>query len=124
MLDVYPEMMRRALDACEALPPDRAATVRFEDLAVRPMETLRAIYDRLSLPDFDLARPKIDAYLHSIRSYRVDTHALPTSIVERIADRWQPIFQRLDYPTDPRTRTPHGGRRAPLTSAARHLSGC
>jgi hypothetical protein len=46
------------------------ASVRFEELEQNPIAVLHGIYLALGLERFEEARPRIEAYLDSIRDYR------------------------------------------------------
>jgi omega-hydroxy-beta-dihydromenaquinone-9 sulfotransferase len=51
------------------IPPGQLIEIAFEDLDRDPLGQLRAIYDGLSLGDFEPARPALESYLASIAGY-------------------------------------------------------
>ena len=92
-----------ALDAGEAIPPQRWIRVRYEDIFDRPVELFRGVYERLGLPFTD-----------DIASHCASMGSRPTSIVsgmparskwrqrnpeavERILPMLEPVMKRLGY---------------------------
>ena len=51
----------------------------------------------LDAPPTTAARPRIEAYLHSIHDYSKFTYTLSKESVGRVTERWQPFVTRFDY---------------------------
>lgn len=97
VLETYPRVMDRVLRDCADLPAGALAAVRFEDLERDPVGALERIYRSLELPGFADARPRIDAYLETIRHYRKANHRLEPAAAAQVGRRWRPLIQRLGY---------------------------
>ena len=54
---------RRILRASSGLKPSRYRLVRYEDLAQRPVETMRGVFEFMGLPDADVAHPPQQAHV-------------------------------------------------------------
>ena len=62
------------------------------------MGQLRRIYGELSLPDFAVAEPAVQAYLDALRGYQKNQFApLEPALRERIAREWRRCFEAWGY---------------------------
>lgn len=95
ILATFSRMMDRHLAEVPVLPAGSYVELAYRDLVADPVAALRAIYERLSLEDFEAARPRFEAYLTSVRDYRANRYD-PTprsaALVEahwgRFLDHW------------------------------------
>jgi hypothetical protein len=83
----------------EHVDPARIVDLPYEDLVRDPLGQLQSIYERLELGDFERVRPKVEAYLGSVKDYQRNTHELEPEIRAQIAQRWAPYFERYGYAT-------------------------
>lgn len=81
-----------------AIPSGRLAELRYEDLRAQPMQELARVYEELSLPGWDRARPPIAAYLERIRSYKTNAYTLDDTARALVAKHWGAQFEQLSYP--------------------------
>jgi hypothetical protein len=70
VLEAYPRQAKSFREDAGKLPERMLASVRFEELERNPIAILHGIYRALGLERFEEARPRIEAYLDSIRDYR------------------------------------------------------
>jgi hypothetical protein len=75
--------------------------LRFEDLVASPQDCLTAIYQELSLPDFERFWPEVSAYLRSIADYKKSSYTLTEEVRAKINQRWGFFFQRYGFPLVP-----------------------
>jgi hypothetical protein len=102
VLELYPRMMGRLLEEVDRLPGRAIIHVRFEQLERDPLGQLERIYRSIQLGDYEAARPRIEAYLHSIHDYSKSTYFFSKESVGRVTERWQPFVARFGYhPPDP-----------------------
>jgi len=97
ILDAYPRMMRQLIDESVDLPAERFIEVGYDDLDDDPLGVLERIYRQLSLGDFAVDRPQIEAYLASVQQYQRNTYQLEPDAQQRVWTRWQPFFERWGY---------------------------
>ncbi len=92
------ERMYAAFD-CDAprLPADRLYEVRYEDLVRDPLGQLRAMYEQLSLGNFEAARPGIERYLAEVKDYQTNRYELAPELKAEIRRRWAGYFARYGY---------------------------
>jgi omega-hydroxy-beta-dihydromenaquinone-9 sulfotransferase len=81
------------------IPEGQLTEIRYEDLVADPPGTLRQIYARLDLGDFEAARPAVAHYLEGRRGHKRNRFPLSDHDRRLIADRWQPYFERFRYAT-------------------------
>jgi hypothetical protein len=97
VLDVYPQMMRRLLEDADRLPGDSIVHVRFEALERDPLGQVERIYRSIKLDDYQVARPRIEAYLRSIQHYTKSTYTFSEESVRRVTQVWQPSIACFGY---------------------------
>ena len=98
VLQVCPRVMRRLLEEADRLPSRAIVHVRFEELERDPLAQLERIYGSMQLGDFEPARPRIEAYLDSVRDYSKSSHTFSRESIAAVTERWQPFVIRLGYP--------------------------
>jgi hypothetical protein len=79
------------------IDPSRYFEVRYEDLVRDPIGQMRALYDQLSLGEFELARPKLEAYFKDREDFRTGTYQLLGELRDEIDRRWGPYMRRHGY---------------------------
>lgn len=78
------------------IPQGRFHELRYEDLVASPVHALRALYDGLSLGEFEAVHPRVEAYLAE-RCHRRNRYEMNTDQVLRIRERWGDIAERYGY---------------------------
>jgi LPS sulfotransferase NodH len=101
--DVTLTMSRILFDAYfrqrDLIPAGRLVDVAYEDLEARPVETMEEIYAKLGLPDFEVFRPTLQAYVDSLGPYKKNRFAeLEPALREKVAESWRPAFDAWGYP--------------------------
>ncbi len=97
VLKTYPRLMQPLLDDSAALPPGTYAETSFEAFERQPLAELERIYGELGLPGFAAARPAMEAYLGSIRSYARAARRFPARDIALVEQRWGPFLARWGY---------------------------
>ena len=98
VIEMYGLVMRQYLVDREAIPAGRLVEVAYADLDADPQGTVASIYDALELDGHDAARPLIDDYVVSQRSYRKNKFGtLSERVVELIERHWGFAFDEWGY---------------------------
>jgi hypothetical protein len=79
------------------IPKDKLIELRYEDLVKDPIATLRDLYRRLDIGDFETARPRMQAYLDAQNDHRVSEYELPPELKRRVIERLKPYIDRYGY---------------------------
>ncbi len=96
------EEMHAAFNAQRGLIPEaNFATIRYEDLRRDPVASLREVYARLDLGDFEPLRPRLEAGLRATRDYRTNDYVLSDAQEREIRDSARDYFDRYGYPRRP-----------------------
>ena len=85
----------------DLIPAGQFYELRFEDLDRDPMGQMRQVYESLSLPEFSVVEPELQAYVDSISGYKKNEFSeLGEDVKSLLADRWQPCFAAWGYDHD------------------------
>lgn len=80
-----------------SIPDGAFFELKFEELETNPVDTLRHLYEALSIPGFEAFEPKLKAYLESIKNYKKNVHELDPITKTKVAKRWAFNFHRYGY---------------------------
>lgn len=97
ILESYPKMMHRLIEDSADLAPAQFIEVGYDDLDSDPMGTLQRIYRQLSLGDFALDRPALEAYLATVEQYQRNTYELEPEARQRVWTQWREFFEQWGY---------------------------
>jgi omega-hydroxy-beta-dihydromenaquinone-9 sulfotransferase len=71
--------------------------LKYEHLVRDPVGEMRKLYDHLGLGGFNKCRPRLEAYLASIKGYETNKYALTPEQRAQISRRWAPVIERYGY---------------------------
>jgi hypothetical protein len=99
VLRTYTEMYDAYFADREHVPAGQLVELAYEDLERDPVGQVRAVYEGLSLGDFEPFRPTLEAYLASIADYQKNRHRpLDEATRTRVAEAWSRSFEVWGYP--------------------------
>ncbi len=94
ILDARLALEAKLKASLQILPPDRAATIRYEDLVADPLATIELLYKQLKLGDSSLMLPKVSAYVaQNPRRAPVSTEDWR----QLVQSRWRELFDEFGY---------------------------
>jgi len=92
------ERMYRGFEAQrDEIAPDHLIEVRYDELIRSPLDTVRLLYDRFGLGDFEGVAPAMREFAGSQREYRPNRHQLDPALAEQVRRRWHGYFERYGY---------------------------
>jgi len=95
----YRAMYDAYLQDRSRIPKGRLVEISFKQLEEAPLETVASIYNGLGLELEPRARESMEDYLLSVSGYRKNVHPeLSEDVLERVAERWRPMFEAWGYP--------------------------
>jgi len=95
ILRSYKDTYQRFFSDVKAVPDERLAHVRYEDLVTDPVKVLQGVYAQLELGDFEAARPAIEAEARSYAEYRTNQYALSDADKATLRTEWGAVAERL-----------------------------
>jgi hypothetical protein len=95
---MFTRMYQAYLDQKHLIPSQNFCEVRYEQLVHDPIGEMQAIYEHLSLGDFEKARPQIEAYVNKEKDYKTNRYELPAATRDEITRRWGDLIRQLGYP--------------------------
>ena len=98
ILDLYREMYDVFFEERSLIPKERFHEISFDELERAPMAEMRAIYDKLQLPDFEVVEPALQRYVNSLAGYEKNVYSpLPLELRREIARAWHRSFEKWGY---------------------------
>lgn len=84
-------------DQAKGLEECDLVTVRYEELAAKPVDTCERIYGSLGLGDFGSVRQSMVQRALADRDYATNKHEADSELIERIRTNWLSYAQRFGY---------------------------
>jgi hypothetical protein len=101
VIERYRILYQAYLKDRSTVPASQLVEISFAELEAEPLATLERVYHRLGLPDFELARPAVTAWLQEHRSYRKNAHPpIDPAIARQLRDEWEDIYRTWGYALD------------------------
>ncbi len=94
---VYERMMDRLAADAKGLAPPKYLDLAYEDLDRDGIGTLQRVYEALELPGFELARPKFEAYLASVRTFEKNRFSYSDEAAAKVELRLGRFLAQWDY---------------------------
>ena len=88
LMQMYRRTMTKYLRDRQRIPPGRLAELRYEDLERDPLGELARVYQELDLPDWSVAEPAVNAYLHELSGYQKNKLPMQRTDIERVSEHW------------------------------------
>jgi len=105
VLTIFEGMYKIFYEEVKLIPEGNYIEIRYEDFVANPLDTMTQIYETLSLPGYDKAKPIIEKYLENIRDYKPSSYNFPEEDVNRIYSRWHTIIEIMGYEKPKITKT-------------------
>ena len=100
ILDCFESMYRGFESQRPRVDPAQICDVKYEELVQDPVESVRSLYEKLNLGDFEHMRAKLEKYVLGLKGYQPNRHHLAPDLVQRINARWESFFERYGYEMD------------------------
>lgn len=97
VLSAYRALMQKYIEDRKLIPPGHLIEIRYEDLDERPLEVLPSIYEALDLPDYEAARPRLEAYLESLGVFEKNRFEYPLDVIEAVNEHWGFALEAFGY---------------------------
>ncbi|MFN7175105.1 MAG: sulfotransferase family protein, partial [Thermaurantiacus tibetensis] len=99
VLSTYARMMTAFEEQTRGWAAPDFVEVAYADLDARPLETVAHIYEALALPGFNAVRPKMAAYLETVKSFEKNRFRGDAEAVAKVSQRWAHWIAKWGYAT-------------------------
>ena len=82
------------------IPEQNYYEIAYEDLCGNELDSLREIYTRFELPDWDEYHAAISEYLESIKGYQRNKLTIDDELKEFVWENWRVAFDAYGYPQE------------------------
>lgn len=97
ILRIYDRMMTRLEEDWVNLPGDMRVDLRYEELITDPVGAVETVYESLKLDGFDKARPKFEAYLSTVKSYKKNRYTYTDEDAKLVEAHWRRFLSQRGY---------------------------
>ncbi|MGL6180499.1 MAG: sulfotransferase family protein [Tannerellaceae bacterium] len=97
IIDVYRDLYYKYDKDKALIPEGNLIEVKFEDFEADAMDMTKKIYETLSIPGFEEARPEIEKYLAKKKGYKKNKYKYDDRTVEIVNANWDFALKRWDY---------------------------
>ncbi len=97
ILNTYSRMMTQLIEDTERLPADSFIEIRYERLERQPLAEVERVYQTFKLSGFGEARPALESYLASVRSYKKNRYAYSEDSLGLVEREWGRFLDRWHY---------------------------
>lgn len=79
----------------------RFCEIRYEELVRDPIGSMRAIYEKLSLGEFETVLPALERYMAATEGYQTNKYEIPDESRQQVSQRWADFIRRYGYSHEP-----------------------
>ena len=97
ILKTYSRMMAQLIQDTDPLRGDTFVEIRYERLEQNPLAEIRRVYEAFDLDGFAEARPALEAYLASVRTYKKNRYAFSEENLGLVEREWGRFLDRWEY---------------------------
>lgn len=97
VFEMFEEMYAAFAEDVKLLKPNQFTEVAFKDLTGDPVTALEKIYAQVEIPGFEQAKPAIEEFAASQKSYKKNKFQTDPAIEAKITERWAWYIDRYGY---------------------------
>lgn len=83
------------------LEPDALCEVHYEELVRDPVGTIRSVYEKLDLGNFEQILPALEDYVANNEGYQTNKYEISDDERQQVAVRWSDFMRRYGYAPQP-----------------------
>ena len=95
VLDMFARLTEAYEEDRHLIPKDRLVELRYEDFIKDPVASMREIYQRLEIPNFEQAEAKMREFIAERAEHQVSRYDMPAALKRKIAERLKPFIDRF-----------------------------
>lgn len=96
--EIYENMYKKYFDEKDLIPEGHLIEVRYEEVIKNPLENIENIYIELGIKGFEKAKPAIEKYIETQKSYKPNIYQIDPQLMKKISQRYDFTFKKWNYP--------------------------
>ncbi len=100
IIETYTNLYRKFFEDKDLIPQENFIEISYHQLYSAPLETIEDIYRKLGLEGLDEAKPELEAYIATQKTYKPNKHVIDETIKKKLYDRWDFRFKAWGYEMD------------------------
>ena len=97
ILSIYAKLYHKYEADKKYIPEGNLVEVKFEDYEKNAFDLTQEIYQKLSIPGFDEARPAIEAYVNKKKGYKKNQYQYKPETVKLVEKNWSFALDQWGY---------------------------
>ena len=97
VFEMFEDMYAAFAEDIKLLPPEQFTEVAFNELTTEPVATLERIYAQLHIDGFEQAKPAMETFATSQKSYQKNKFQIDPAVEAKITERWAWYIERYRY---------------------------
>jgi hypothetical protein len=97
VLDMFARLTEDYEEDKHLIPRDRLIELCYEDFVKDPVASMRDIYARLDIPNFDQAEAPMREFLAGRSEHKVSRYDMPLALKRKVVERLKPYIDRFGY---------------------------
>ncbi|HUT82051.1 MAG TPA: sulfotransferase [Candidatus Bathyarchaeia archaeon] len=100
IIETYTNLYKKFFEEKDLIPKENYIEISYHQLYSNPLATIEQIYQLLSLEGFEEAKPQLEEYIATQRSYIPNKHKIDEGIKKKLYDKWSFCFKAWGYKMD------------------------
>ena len=97
IIKVYADLYHRYQEDKHLIPEGNLIEIKFEDFEQNALEMTQRIYETLSLPGFEKARPAFETYINGKKGYKKNRYNYDPATVNIVEKNWDFALNEWGY---------------------------
>jgi len=97
IINLYLGIYNKYFEERAMIPSGHLIEVSYDDLLQNPLNTVRHIYEGLSLKGYKESEKAFISFISTQKNFKTNTHVLSDETREKIASRWKIVIKKLGY---------------------------
>jgi hypothetical protein len=101
VFDIFSRLYHKYDEEVNLIPKENFVSVKYETLVKDPMREMERIYSQFALPNFSIAREKMQEHLDLVKDYQVSSYSITPEEKRTIYRKWGNKIDQWGYEKPP-----------------------
>ncbi|MEF8847955.1 MAG: sulfotransferase [Candidatus Thermoplasmatota archaeon] len=97
VIENYKRIMKKFFKEQNLIPEDQIVSVRYEDLVENPLGSMKKIYGKLGLKNFNEAKSYMETYLERKSDYKTNVYTFDKETIDTVDKNWGFTVKKWGY---------------------------